>query len=125
MRSNPARSWAWAKARVYSRSMTGPLGGWISEARRVAIIPMNSTLMARPSAAGRGGRRVGSWKVAAHRVELGIRPHVGQVGHAVGQVEEGGHRADVPDVGVAETVLAQPRQIRGVDGPGVARDLGR
>ena len=53
----------------------------------------------------------------AHGVELGVRAHAGQVRHPVREVEEGGDRADVPDVGVAEAVPAHRLEIGRLDRP--------
>src|SRR3546814_188492 len=39
-----------------------------------------------------------SVSVAAHGVELVVRAHRGNVGHPVGQTEEGGYGGDVPNV---------------------------
>src|SRR6187397_736565 len=44
------------------------------------------------------------FRAPSHGVELGVRPHVGEVGHPVGEGEEGAHRRDVPDILVAEAV---------------------
>ena len=41
---------------------------------------------------------LGRFGRAAHRVELGVRAHVRDIGHAVGHAEEGGDRGDVPGV---------------------------
>ena len=56
--------------------------------------------------------------LATEVVELVVGPHDDQVGHAVGQREEGGDGADVPGVLVGEAVGAQRLEIGVADGLG-------
>src|SRR5215470_12485952 len=52
---------------------------------------------------------------APHRVELRVRLHVREIRHAVRQIEEGGNRPDVPDVGVREAVAPERLEVGLVD----------
>lgn len=45
--------------------------------------------------------------LACHAVELGVWPHIDQIGHPVGQREETGNCTYIPDVFVVEAVLPQ------------------
>src|SRR6185312_613764 len=44
----------------------------------------------------------------SHEVELGVRGRCGEVSKAVGHREEGGDRADLPDLLLAETARTEP-----------------
>src|SRR5215831_3483737 len=68
-------------------------------------------------------RECGSSLTPPHRVELAVRTHAGEIRHAVGEVEEGGDGADVPDVGLVEAVAAKLVEIRGLDRRRVGRHL--
>src|SRR5271163_344804 len=52
----------------------------------------------------------------SHHVEFVVRAHRGDVGHPVRQREERGDRGYVPDVGIAETVVGDGREILLGDG---------
>src|SRR5699024_4497981 len=87
-----------------------------------ATMPIAAKGLTRPDRA----EATGVWAVivslllvrhAAEQVELRIRDHPGDVGHAVGQAEEPRDRGDVPGVFVVESVFGQLGVVALVDGP--------
>src|SRR5690242_1926477 len=116
---------------------TTPIRNGDSRMPPIPMLPISAPITsAAPSVASRyaGLAKSGSGKRpllrrvarrAAHRVELVVGPHRDQVRHPVRKREEGGDRADVPDVLVTEAVAAQRREVGIVDRAAVQRDLHR
>src|SRR5699024_6289356 len=60
---------------------------------------------------------------APEQIELVIRAHVGQIGHAIGEAEEGTDCANIPDVLVRKASLMQRLHVRLRDFMGALRYL--
>src|SRR5215467_7307016 len=114
------------RPRSASGRRTGAAGGSSRWARKGRAPYSISSVIRRWSGRGTGGTmpaapmrpRTSSGGIdltAPHRVELRVRLHVREIRHAVRQIEEGGHRPDIPDVGVREAVATERLEVGLID----------